>query len=96
MARPPERNYAPYCDHAFTVVNVRGAYHTALDIVEDLRAAHDGDYYVSDPYDLSGAWVFALCSGCKRSVGQRRASVLDRRRAEKTVLKTPCNALTGC
>lgn len=71
MRRPPDREYAPHCEHAFTVVNVRGAYPVALATVEDLRRIYDGQYYVSDPYDLEGAWVFALCRRC---VGPARRS----------------------
>lgn len=65
---PPlsKQSYAPYCGHRFTVVNVRGGYRVALETVEDLRTTHGGHFYVSDPYDFSGAWVFALCSSCGR------------------------------
>jgi hypothetical protein len=52
-------------------VNVRGANPLALATVEDLRRIYDGQYYVSDPYDLEGAWVFALCRRC---VGPARRS----------------------
>ena len=51
-------------DIEFTVVNLRGDGATAMTTVKDLRASFDGRYYVSDPYELSGALVFALCPVC--------------------------------
>lgn len=65
MSPGPQRKYAPNCGHDFTVVHVRGDRHAAANIVLDLRQSYEGHHYVSEPYQSSTEWVFALCKECE-------------------------------